>query len=103
MRQTGTINGIFLLLAAFNLLISFGAIWSLQRIGPEIRRIYQRNVVSLGACEEMLLAMAPEKIAETKAKQAKEKTALAAKKKEAKAAVRKALAAEKAKKAGWAK
>ena len=62
MRQTGTINCIFLLLAAFNLLISFGAIWSLQRIGPEIRRIYRRNVVSLGACEEMLLAMAPEKI-----------------------------------------
>ena len=62
MRQTVTVNGIFLLLAAFNLLVSFGAIWSLQRIGPEIRRIYRRNVISLGACEQMLLAMAPEKI-----------------------------------------
>lgn len=42
----------------FNLLLSFGAVWSLQRISPEIQRIYQRNVVSLDACEKMLLALA---------------------------------------------
>ena len=42
----------------FNLLLSFGAVWSLQRIDPEIQRIYQRNVVSLDACEKMLLALA---------------------------------------------
>ncbi len=70
MRQTGTVNGIFKLLVAFNLMIAFGAIWSLQRIGPEVQRIYQRNVVSLGACEEMLLAMAPEKIEMEKFSQA---------------------------------
>ena len=43
MRRTGMVNGIFLLLAVFNLLISFGAIWSLQRIEPEIERINRRN------------------------------------------------------------
>ena len=42
----------------FNLLLSFGAVWSLQRIDPEIQRIYQRNVISLDACEKMLLALA---------------------------------------------
>ncbi|MBR6372686.1 MAG: hypothetical protein IKS20_05845 [Victivallales bacterium] len=70
MRQTVTVNGIFKLLATFNLLIAFGAIWSLQRIGPEVQRIYQRNVVSLGACEEMLSAMSPAKIEMVKFSQA---------------------------------
>lgn len=62
MRRTGTGNGIFLLLAVFNLLISFGAVWSLQRIEPEIERINRRNVFSLDACEKMLQAMAREKV-----------------------------------------
>ena len=62
MRRTGMVNGIFLLLAVFNLLISFGAVWSLQRIEPEIERINQRNVFSLDACEKMLQAMAREKV-----------------------------------------
>lgn len=62
MRRTGMVNGIFLLLAAFNLLISFGAIWSLQRIEPEIERINRRNVFSLDACEKMLQAMARERV-----------------------------------------
>ena len=42
----------------FNLLLSFGAVWSLQRMNPEIQRIYERNIVSLDACEKMLLALA---------------------------------------------
>ena len=46
------------LMILFNLLLSFGAVWSLQRMDPEITRIYERNVVSLDACEKMLLAMA---------------------------------------------
>ncbi len=46
------------LMIIFNLLLSFGAVWSLQRISPEIQRIYQRNVVSLDACEKMLLTLA---------------------------------------------
>ncbi|MBR2358383.1 MAG: hypothetical protein IKA65_10220 [Lentisphaeria bacterium] len=46
------------MMIVFNLLLSFGAVWSLQRIDPEIQRIYQRNVVSLDACEKMLLALA---------------------------------------------
>jgi hypothetical protein len=46
------------LMILFNLLLSFGAVWSLQRMNPEIQRIYERNVVSLDACEKMLLALA---------------------------------------------
>ena len=46
------------LMILFNLLLSFGAVWSLQRMNPEIKRIYERNVVSLDACEKMLLALA---------------------------------------------
>ena len=46
------------LMILFNLLLSFGAVWSLQRMDPEIKRIYERNVVSLDACEKMLLALA---------------------------------------------
>lgn len=45
------------LMIAFNLLLAFGAVWSFQRMSPEIRRVYERNVVSLDACENMLLAM----------------------------------------------
>lgn len=45
------------LMITFNLIIAFGAVWSFQRMSPEIRRVYQRNVVSLNACENMLLAM----------------------------------------------
>ena len=62
MRRIGTVSCIFVLLVAFNLLISFGAIWSLQRIQPQIERIRQRNAVSLEACEEMLQALARGKI-----------------------------------------
>ena len=46
------------LMILFNLLLSFGAVWSLQRMNPEIQRIYERNIVSLDACEKMLLALA---------------------------------------------
>ena len=52
----------FRLLIVFNLLLSIGAVWSLQRIDPEIERIYERNVISLAACENMLAAMPGEKI-----------------------------------------
>lgn len=45
------------LMILFNLLLSFGAVWSLQRMDPEIKRIYQRNIVSLDACEKMLLVL----------------------------------------------
>ena len=45
------------LMIIFNLLISFGAVWSFQRMNPEIQSIYQRNVVSIDACEKMLLAL----------------------------------------------
>ena len=46
----------------FNLLLSFAAVWSFQRMTPEIKRIYERNVVSLDACEKMLLVLAEDKI-----------------------------------------
>ena len=62
MRRISTVNCIFSLLVAFNLLISFGAIWSLQRIEPQIERIRQRNAVSIEACEEMLQALARGKV-----------------------------------------
>ena len=45
------------LLIIFNLLLSSGAIWSFQRMTPEIKQIYERNVKSLSACEAMLMAM----------------------------------------------
>lgn len=45
------------LMIAFNIFLAVGAVWSFQRMTPEIERIYQRNVVSLDACEKMLLAM----------------------------------------------
>ena len=62
MRRISTVNCIFLILVVFNLLFSFGAIWSLQRIEPQIERIKQRNAISLGACEEMLQALARGKV-----------------------------------------
>ena len=40
---------------AFNLLLAFGAVWSFQRMTPEIRQIYERNVKSLSACEKGIL------------------------------------------------
>lgn len=62
MRRISTVNCIFLILVVFNLLFSFGAIWSLRRIEPQIERIKQRNAISLGACEEMLQALARGKV-----------------------------------------
>lgn len=50
------------LMIFFNLLLSFGSIWSFQRMNPEIKQIYERNVVSLSACEEMLVALARDKV-----------------------------------------
>ena len=49
------------LMILFNLLLGFGAVWSFQRMGPEIRGIFDRNVVSLEACENMILALSGEK------------------------------------------
>ena len=45
------------LMIGFNILLALGSVWSFQRMSPEIDSIYQRNVVSLDACEKMLLAM----------------------------------------------
>ena len=50
------------LMISFNLLLGFGAVWSFQRMAPEIREIFQRNVVSLESCENMFLALAGEKV-----------------------------------------
>lgn len=50
------------LMILFNLLLAFGSIWSFQRMNPEIRQIYKRNVISLNACEEMLASLADEKV-----------------------------------------
>ncbi|MBQ7393822.1 MAG: hypothetical protein IJV89_05695 [Lentisphaeria bacterium] len=46
------------LMIGFNLLLTLGAVWSFQRMNPEIQRIYERNVISLDACEKMLFALA---------------------------------------------
>lgn len=45
------------LMLSFNLILAFGAVWSFQRMSPEIQRVYERNVVSLEACEDMFLAL----------------------------------------------
>lgn len=45
------------LMISFNLILAFGAVWSFQRMSPEIKRVYERNVVSLEACENMFLAL----------------------------------------------
>lgn len=50
------------LMISFNLLLAFGSVWSFQRMSPEIRRIFERNVISLDACENMLFALAEEKV-----------------------------------------
>ena len=42
----------------FNLLLSFVAVWNYQRMNPEIQGIYQRNIVSIDACEKMFLVLA---------------------------------------------
>lgn len=57
----------------FNLLLAFGAVWSFQRMNPEIRQIYERNVISLSACEEMLVALAGDKADLEKFRQALQK------------------------------
>lgn len=62
MRRISTVNCIFLLLVAFNLLISFSTIWSFQQIGPRIKEIQQRNAYSIYACEEMLQILARGKV-----------------------------------------
>ena len=46
----------------FNLLLSFAAVWSFQRMNPAIQSIYERNVVSMDAYEKMLLAMSGSRI-----------------------------------------
>lgn len=45
------------LMISFNLILASGAIWSFQRMSPEIKRVYERNVVSLDACENMFMAL----------------------------------------------
>lgn len=50
------------LMILFNLLLAFGSIWSFQRMNPEIRQIYKRNVISLSACEEMLASLASDEV-----------------------------------------
>lgn len=50
------------LMISFNLILAFGAVWSLQRMTPEIKRVYERNVVSLEACENMFMALTDEKV-----------------------------------------
>ena len=46
------------LMIIFNLLLSFVAVWNYQRMNPEIQGIYQRNIVSIDACEKMFLVLA---------------------------------------------
>lgn len=48
---------LFYLLLGFNLVLAFSALWSLQRMTPVIDRIYERNVRSLNACDDMLAAL----------------------------------------------
>jgi methyl-accepting chemotaxis protein len=50
------------LMILFNLLLSFGGVWSFQRMTPEIQSIYERNIVSVDACEQMLLALTGEQV-----------------------------------------
>lgn len=47
---------------SFNLLLAFGAVWSFQRMSPEIQGIFERNVVSLNACENMLIALTESRV-----------------------------------------
>lgn len=58
------------LLILFNVLLAFGAVWGFQRMDPAITRIYERNVKSLSACEDMLLALTGEQIEMDKFNQA---------------------------------
>ena len=58
------------LLIVFNIVLAFGAVWGFQRMDPAITRIYDRNVKSLSACEEMLLALTGEPVEMEKFKQA---------------------------------
>lgn len=50
------------LMITFNLILAFGAVWSFQRMTPELQRVYERNVISLEACEDMFLALTCEKV-----------------------------------------
>jgi hypothetical protein len=49
------------LMIFFNLLLGAGAVWSFQRMSPEIRQIFERHAVTLEACENMFLALSGEK------------------------------------------
>lgn len=50
------------LMIIFNLLLAIGAIWNFQRMKPGIKQIYERNIISISACEEMLAALAQDKV-----------------------------------------
>lgn len=50
------------LLILFNLVLAFGSVWSFQRMNPAISRIYERNVKSLDACEDMMLILTDEEV-----------------------------------------
>lgn len=50
------------LMIIFNLILSFSAVWNFQRMNPEIQGIYERNVVSIDACEKMILALGNDQI-----------------------------------------
>jgi methyl-accepting chemotaxis protein len=46
------------LMIIFNLILSFAAVWNYQRMNPEIEGIFQRNIISIDACEKMFLVLA---------------------------------------------
>lgn len=50
------------LMISFNVILAIVAVWSFQRMSPEIKQVYERNVVSLEACEHMSLALNGEKL-----------------------------------------
>lgn len=46
----------------FNLLLAAVALWNFQRVMPVIGQIYEQNIKSLSACEDMLSAMSSKNI-----------------------------------------
>ncbi len=46
------------LLIAFNITLSFGALWTFERMTPSIEAIRRKNISSLEECDVMLLALA---------------------------------------------
>ena len=46
------------LLIVFNLALSFGALWTFERMTPSIEAIRERNGLSLDYCDAMLIAVA---------------------------------------------